>query len=91
MNYILALIYEGRILDSKNSISMGRSQEAVLTLERSFRIADTFVHKDANDQMARGRLAMAGLGMADILRESEANRSLAFYDHILRHLAGDQR
>ena len=30
---------------------------------------------------------MAGLPMADILRHSDARRSLAIYDHTFRHMA----
>jgi tetratricopeptide (TPR) repeat protein len=83
----LALIYQGRILGESNAISLGRHEQVVALLERSFNIADGFVHQDPNDQMARGRLEMAGISMADILRHSEARRSLAIYDHVLRHMA----
>jgi tetratricopeptide (TPR) repeat protein len=37
--------------------------------------------------MARGRLALAGLSLADILRHSDARHALTTYDHILRHMA----
>jgi serine/threonine protein kinase len=87
MNFVLALTSEGRILGEDNAISLGRPEEAVAILERSFNIADHLAHQDANDQMARGRLAMAGISMADILRHSDARRALAIYDHILLHVA----
>lgn len=86
MNLILALIYQGRILGEDNSISLGRNEEAVATLERSFTAADGFVHKDSNDQMARGRLAMAGITLADIVRHSDPKRAVAIYDHTIEHL-----
>jgi tRNA A-37 threonylcarbamoyl transferase component Bud32/tetratricopeptide (TPR) repeat protein len=87
MNFIFALIKEGRILGEDNGISLGRSGEALGILERAFGVADSFVHLDPNDQSARGRLAMAGLSMADILRHSDSRRAVEIYDHTLRHLA----
>ncbi len=86
-DFQLALIYEGRILGQDNSVSLGRSEEAVEALERAFRITDEFVHRDPNDQSSRARLAMAGTDMADILRHSDARRALEIYDHVLRHLS----
>ena len=86
-SFQLALIYEGRILGEDNSVSLGQSEEAVKSLERAFRIADEFVHRDPNDQSSRGRLAMAGMSLGDLLRHSDAPRALEIYDHTLRHLA----
>jgi tetratricopeptide (TPR) repeat protein len=86
LNFILALIKEGRILGQDNAISLGRSEEAVEALSRAFEIADGFVHKDSEDQASRGRLAMAGIDLADILRHKDPARALDFYDHTLRHL-----
>jgi tetratricopeptide (TPR) repeat protein len=86
MNFVLALIKEGRILGQDNAISLGRSDEAVEALSRAFEIADRFVHKDSEDQSSRGRLAMAGIDLADILRHKDPSRALDFYDHTLRHL-----
>jgi hypothetical protein len=61
MNLILALIYQGRILGEDHAISLGQPEEAAASFERSFSAADSFVHRDPNDQMARGRLATAVL------------------------------
>ena len=87
MNFVLPLVYEARILGEDNAINLGRSEEAVATFDRAFTIADSFVHQDSRDQNSRGRLAVAGLGMADILRHSDPQRSLAIYDHVLQHLS----
>jgi tetratricopeptide (TPR) repeat protein len=87
MNLILALTIQARILGQNKTISLGRREEAAAILDRSFRMADNFVHQDPNDQVSRGRLAMAGLALADILRRSSPSRSLTVYDHILRHMA----
>ena len=86
-NFQLALVYEGRILGEDNSISLGRSADAVAVLEHAFRIADEFAHRDQTDQSSRGMLAEAGMSLGDILRHTDANRALNIYDHTLRHLA----
>jgi serine/threonine protein kinase len=86
-NFQLALVFEGRILGDNDSVNLGRSEEAVNVLDRAFRIADEFVHADANDHAYRGDLAMAGIPLAGILSRSEAARALEIYDHTLRHLA----
>jgi tRNA A-37 threonylcarbamoyl transferase component Bud32/tetratricopeptide (TPR) repeat protein len=87
MNYILALIYEARMLGELDSINVGRTAEAAGIFDRAFHLADTYVHQDLRDQNSRGRLAMAGLGIADVLRDTDPQRSLEIYDHVLRHLA----
>jgi tetratricopeptide (TPR) repeat protein len=53
----------------------------------AFRIADDYVHQDPNDQLSRGRLADAGVNLANALRHSDARRALGVYDHTLLHLA----
>ena len=86
MNYVLALIRQGRILGEDGEINLGRPGEAVESLDHAFRIADVFVHADANDQNSRGRVAMAGVLMGDILWHSNPRRALDVYDHSLRHI-----
>ena len=86
MDLVLALAREGWILGEDNAVSLGRSLEAITVLERAFQIADSFVHKDQNDESSRVRLAHAGLSLAEILRHSDTHRALDVYDHILRHL-----
>ncbi len=85
-NYAMALIKEGRILGEDGAVSLGKSEEAVHSLDRAFQITDELVHKDPLDQSARGRLAMAGLSLAGILRHTDPARALDVYDHTLRHL-----
>ena len=87
LNFQHALVYEGRILGEDDSVSLGRPEEAVKSLERAFQIADAFVHRDPNDHASRGSLATAGISMGDILCSSDAPRALEIYDHTLRHLA----
>jgi tetratricopeptide (TPR) repeat protein len=75
------------MLAEDNAVSMGRYEEAVVPLEQAFRIADGFVHQDANDQFSRGRLADDGVNLADALRHLDVRRALEIYDHTLLHLA----
>jgi tRNA A-37 threonylcarbamoyl transferase component Bud32/tetratricopeptide (TPR) repeat protein len=86
MNYVVALIYEGRVLGEDGDINVGDFQKAMADFERAFLLSDRIVHQDANNENSRGRLAAAGLGWADILRHSDARRSLEIYDHVLQHL-----
>ena len=87
LNFIQALTYQARILGGNEGINLGRRKEAAAILERAFDMADSFVHQDPNDQSTRGNLARAGISLADILQRSAPSRSLAIYDHVLRHMA----
>jgi tetratricopeptide (TPR) repeat protein len=87
MNFIYAQIREGKILGEDGAINLGKRPEAVAVLHNPFETADKLVHQDAHDENARGRLASAGITMADILRESEPARALDVYDHVFRHVA----
>jgi hypothetical protein len=82
----MGLVYEGGILGGDYTLNLGRDQEAAGVLERAFEITDARVHQDANDQNSRGRLEMAGYPLANLLRHTDARRSLEVYDHTLRHL-----
>jgi serine/threonine protein kinase len=86
LNFVLALIKQGHVLDFDNEVSLGRSQEAVSSLDRAFKISDGFVHQDPNDSNSRERL-IAGIELADILRYQDPGGALSYYDHTLRHLA----
>jgi tRNA A-37 threonylcarbamoyl transferase component Bud32/tetratricopeptide (TPR) repeat protein len=87
MNFALALICRGEVLGEKEAISLGRPESAVESLDRAFRLADEFVHQDPRDELARSRLANAGIPMGDILRSSDPQRALTIYDHIFLHVA----
>jgi len=85
MNFIMALIHEGQVLGEEDAISLGESEAAADRFQLAFETADKFVHQDLQDQASRGRLASAGIKLADILRRSNPSRALATYDHVLRH------
>ena len=86
-NFVLALIHEEKLLGEHNAISLGQNQPAVAIFQEAFNIAEKFVHQDRDDQNVRGLLASAGIPMAELLRESEPERSLVIYDHVLHHMA----
>jgi tetratricopeptide (TPR) repeat protein len=85
MTFALALAWEGEILGAVRDISLGRRQDAVAPLERAFAIYDEFAHKDPTDAHTRGGFDPAGRTLAEILEESNPQRSLSIYDHIVRH------
>jgi serine/threonine protein kinase len=87
LNLALALIQKGELLGEENGLSLGRPHEAVEALERAFRLGDESAHRDPYDQMARSRVANAGISLAAILRASDPARSLAVYDHTFRHVS----
>src|SRR5260370_16389545 len=74
MNFVLALIREGRILDDDNSVSLGRRLEAVAVLDRAFRITTDIAGRDPNDFNSRERLAGAGLLLARELWHTDPAR-----------------
>jgi tetratricopeptide (TPR) repeat protein/predicted Ser/Thr protein kinase len=86
LNWTLVLIWEGRILGEENGVSLGRTQEAIESFNQAFQILDPLVHQDARDQSSRGKLQMAGMGLADLLRHTDPARALEIYDHTLQHL-----
>jgi tetratricopeptide (TPR) repeat protein len=56
-------------------------------LQRAFAIADNSVHQDVKDQNSRARLAIAGMVLAEIVRDSDPRRSLDLYEHVISHTA----
>jgi hypothetical protein len=87
MNFQLAQIYQARILGQVDTVSMGRPEAAVPLLEQTFHSADNMAHQDPDDQSVRGHVAMAGITLADIVRQTDASRALDIYDHVFRHMS----
>ena len=83
----LALSRVGAILDDPDGISLGQPADAMPLLERSFGISDDVAHKDPNDAFSIGRLQSPGMIIARLLRDADPERSLSYYDHMLRHFA----
>jgi hypothetical protein len=85
-NFVLVLTAKGKILNDSDGVSLGRVDEAIGPLRQAFEISDDAAHQDQKDQGMRGRLAEAGLALAECLRSSDPQAALAVYDHVLRHL-----
>jgi tetratricopeptide (TPR) repeat protein len=87
MNFVLALIREGRILDDNNSVSFGRRTEAIAVLDRAFRIINDIAGQDPNDFNSGERLAGVGILLARELWLTDPARSVDTYDSALRRMA----
>jgi tetratricopeptide (TPR) repeat protein len=87
MNFVLALIREGRILDDDNSISLGRREEAIAVLDRAFTITGDIAGRDPNDFNSGERFAGVGILLARELSNTDPARSVDIYDRVLRRMA----
>ena len=86
LNYAMALTWEGWILGEPGAISLGRTAEAAIVLDRAFAIIDRFVHEDSKNESSRSRLFLAGAPLGAVLRQTDPARALAVYDHTLRDM-----
>lgn len=86
LNFARGLTQEGQVLGDSHGVSLGRPEEALVLLQRAFRVVDEIVHQDPNDANSRGHLSSSGLALANLLRESDDRQALDVYDHVLRHL-----
>jgi tetratricopeptide (TPR) repeat protein len=87
LNLALALEDEGLALGSERGVSLGRSAEATAAFQRSFEISDQVAHQDPRDASSRSQLSASGRAWGDLLRHSDAERTVALLDHVLSHLA----
>jgi Protein kinase domain len=85
-NFVLVLTAKGKILNDSDGVSLGRVDDAISPLRQAFQVSDDAAHQDQKDQSMRGRVAEAGLALAECLRNSDPRAALAVYDHVLRHL-----
>jgi len=82
-----ALVREGEILGDENTVSFGRTQDAVAPLERAYAITDDLIRRDPNDSESRARLFNASVPLAYILRQRDPQRALNLYNTTLSRLA----
>lgn len=82
----LSLSTHGSVLGEHNAVSLGRPQEAAVYFERAFRITTELANHDPNDANSRLNGAVSGLKLADVLHSSDARRSVAVYDEVLKQL-----
>jgi serine/threonine protein kinase len=86
MNYSTALMREADLLGGIYAISEGRSAEAIAALERAFKIVEQIASQDPNDANIRIPLSNVGNMLAELLRHSDPDRSLAIYDETLSRI-----
>jgi len=77
---------EGLILGEANTISLGRSEEAIKLLRQALNMADEEAAKDAHDSASRGRVGTTARELGDILRDGEPKQALAVYELGARRL-----
>jgi tetratricopeptide (TPR) repeat protein len=90
MNFVLALIREGRILDDDNGVSLGRRQESVAVLERAFRIVAEIDGRDPSNFNSGERFAGVGILLAHELRHTSPLQALEIYGRAFRRMAAFQ-
>jgi tetratricopeptide (TPR) repeat protein len=84
---ISALINQGQILGETESINLGRTQEAVVALQRAADIAEELARKDPGEFDSRQRIFSSEVTLANILRDRDPKRALEKYDHVLSRLS----
>jgi tetratricopeptide (TPR) repeat protein len=87
MGFVGALVTQAAILGETNSVSMGRTSEAIAYHERAYEIAMGFVRKDANDSQSRFLAAIAGARLSGLLEDMDPRRALALNDDVLLRLS----
>jgi tetratricopeptide (TPR) repeat protein len=87
MNFVLALIREGQVLDNDKGVSLGRRPEAIAVLERAFRITADIAGRDPNDFNSGERFAWVGILLARELAHTDPARSVDIYDRAFRRMA----
>jgi len=84
VNLANALWTEGMILGKQDAEpSLGRTRDALGVFERGLDIGEELAKMDANDYLSRRTVASFGLEIGNILRHSEPQKALGFYDHAL--------
>ena len=87
LSVALALSRVGAILGDADGISLNRPDEAIAPLEQAFAIADEIAHQDPSDAYSNGRVQSPGMMLARIARDTDPQRALNYYDHLLTHFA----
>jgi serine/threonine protein kinase/tetratricopeptide (TPR) repeat protein len=77
---------EGVILGEADSVSLGRSAEAIAVLQQAFDEIEQWAANDAHDASSRLLFASAARELGHLLRQSDPARALAVYDHARRRL-----
>jgi len=77
---------EGVILGQEGLMSLDRRDEAVAAFHKSLDAAEELARKDPNESSCRFLIGAASRELGDVLRNRDAQRALAVYDHALLRL-----
>jgi tetratricopeptide (TPR) repeat protein len=77
---------EGVILGQEGLISLGRLDDAVLAFQKALDTAEELARRDPNESSCRFLVASASRELGEVLRNRDARRALAVYDHALLRL-----
>ena len=86
MDFVLALVREGQVLDNDKGVSLGRREEAIAVLERAFKITTDIAGRDPNDFNSGERFAGVGTLLARELWHRDPDRSVDIFDRALRRM-----
>jgi serine/threonine-protein kinase len=74
---------EGLILADDYGVDLNRPSEAVAIFQQGLDAVEEIVQEEPKDFHSRHRLAMMGLGLANVIRHSNARQAFDIYDHAL--------
>jgi len=87
MNLANGYELEGLILGGQDAEpSLGRSHEALASLQNKLDIAEDLAQKDANDYLGRHNVASVSVVIGNILRHHNPHDAMAVYDHALARI-----
>jgi len=74
------LYWQGMLLGEADGVNLGRPEEAEEPLQKAVDIAEEAARKNPGDYTSRSRVASTAGNLANILRETDAQRALELYD-----------
>jgi len=77
---------QGLILGEDESVSLGRTEEAIGPFTEAFELVDGGAAKDPADAGLHDRAATAGVQLGDVLRHRDPARALAVYDRAIARI-----
>ena len=86
LNLINALMREGLVLGSDSDVSLGRTEEALVSFGKALEGAEDLAGNDPQDNRSRGLIAVSSREIGDILSHRDPQKALAVYDHALSRI-----
>ena len=86
LNLINALLREGLVLGSDSDVSLGRTEEALVSFGKALEGAEDLARNDPQDNHSRGLIADSSREIGDILSRRNPQKALAIYDRALARI-----